>query len=178
MWSSFCSVPLASHLTSRHVTKSNLYPVISLETVTTASALYKLRTFHVPNLMCIFRRLGRLSEKSLQLRGSVNCFVRSLTCMARGYWPYAVCPRLLIRYIRIYPPWLEAVPPSATQGRAMLWCEGTPPNVDEKEHQGRIYTLGDIAVRSPHEMFKGENGSLLWHGVKYVGKALLVIQNN
>ena len=31
------------------------------------------------------------------------------------------CLRLLIQYIRSYPPYLEAVPPSATQGRSMPW---------------------------------------------------------
>jgi hypothetical protein len=33
-------------------------------------------------------------------------------------------PRLLIQYIRSYAPYLEAVPPSATPGRAMLWGQG------------------------------------------------------
>ena len=33
-------------------------------------------------------------------------------------------PRLLIQYIRSYPPYLEAVPPSATWGRAMPWWQG------------------------------------------------------
>ena len=33
--------------------------------------------------------------------------------------PIIGCPRLFIQYIRNYPPYLEAVPPSATWGRAM-----------------------------------------------------------
>jgi hypothetical protein len=37
--------------------------------------------------------------------------------------PLVGCPRLLIQYIRSYPPHLEAVPPSATWGRAMPWCQ-------------------------------------------------------
>jgi hypothetical protein len=32
-----------------------------------------------------------------------------------------VCLHLLIQYIRCYPPLVEAVPKSATQGHAMLW---------------------------------------------------------
>jgi hypothetical protein len=34
------------------------------------------------------------------------------------------CLRLLIQNIRSYPPYLEAVPPSATWGRAMPWWQG------------------------------------------------------
>jgi hypothetical protein len=40
--------------------------------------------FSVPNLMSIFRRLGRLSKESFQARGSVNCFVTSLYFTVRG----------------------------------------------------------------------------------------------
>jgi hypothetical protein len=35
--------------------------------------------------------------------------------------PLVGCLRLLIQYIRSYPPHLEAVPPSTTSGRAMSW---------------------------------------------------------
>jgi hypothetical protein len=36
--------------------------------------------------------------------------------------PLVGCPRLLVQYIRSYPPYVEAVPPFATWGRAMpLW---------------------------------------------------------
>jgi hypothetical protein len=38
--------------------------------------------------------------------------------------PLVGCPRLLIQYIRSYPPYLQAVPPSATWGRAMPWWQG------------------------------------------------------
>jgi hypothetical protein len=34
------------------------------------------------------------------------------------------CPWLLIQYNRSYPPYLQAVPPSATWGRAMPWWQG------------------------------------------------------
>jgi hypothetical protein len=35
--------------------------------------------------------------------------------------PLVGCPRLLIQYIRSYPPYLEDFPPSATWGRTMPW---------------------------------------------------------
>ena len=38
--------------------------------------------------------------------------------------PLVGCPRLLIQYIRSCPSILEAVPPSATWGRAMPWWQG------------------------------------------------------
>jgi hypothetical protein len=50
----------------------------SFETVIREPALYKLLTFHVPNLMSISRRLGRLSKESVQVRGSLLRFVTSL----------------------------------------------------------------------------------------------------
>jgi hypothetical protein len=41
-----------------------------------------------------------------------------------GEPPLVGCSRLLIQHIRSYPPYLEAVPPSATWGRAMPWWQG------------------------------------------------------
>jgi hypothetical protein len=38
--------------------------------------------------------------------------------------PLVGCPRLLIQYIHSYPPYLQAVPPFATWGRAMPWWQG------------------------------------------------------
>jgi hypothetical protein len=38
--------------------------------------------------------------------------------------PLVGCPRLLIQCIRTYPPYPQAVPSSATWGRAMLWWQG------------------------------------------------------
>jgi hypothetical protein len=38
--------------------------------------------------------------------------------------PLVGCPRLLIQYILSDPPYLQAVPPSATWGRAMPWWQG------------------------------------------------------
>jgi hypothetical protein len=38
--------------------------------------------------------------------------------------PVVGCPRLLIQYIHRYLPYLEAVPPCTTWGRAMPWWQG------------------------------------------------------
>jgi hypothetical protein len=38
--------------------------------------------------------------------------------------PFVRYPRLIIQYIRNYPPYLEAVLPSATWGRTMPWWQG------------------------------------------------------
>jgi hypothetical protein len=44
--------------------------------------------------------------------------------------PLIGCSRLLIQFIRSYPPYLEAVPPSATWGCAMPWRQGPTHNCD------------------------------------------------
>ena len=41
-----------------------------------------------------------------------------------GRPPFVGCPQLLMQYIRCYNPYLEAVSPSATWGRAMQWWQG------------------------------------------------------
>jgi hypothetical protein len=41
-----------------------------------------------------------------------------------GVPPLVGCLRLLIQYIHSYISYLEAVPPSATWGRAVLWWQG------------------------------------------------------
>jgi hypothetical protein len=71
-------VPLPSHLTCTP-TKSILYLASSLETVIREPALYKLLTFHNPNLISIFRSLGRLSKESVQVRGLCKLFVTSFS---------------------------------------------------------------------------------------------------
>jgi hypothetical protein len=94
------------------------------------SSLYRVLIFHVPYLISVFLSLGRLSKESAELRGLVtfrnNYFllrrVVSPTPNHQAGGPTRVgCPRLLIQYIRSYPPYLEAPPPSATRGRAMPW---------------------------------------------------------
>jgi hypothetical protein len=69
LYSLSCSVQPLSHLTS--CTPSNFYFDITFATVTSESALYRLLTFHVPNLIPIFLSLGRLCQKSVQVRGSL-----------------------------------------------------------------------------------------------------------
>ena len=67
------------------------------------------------------------------IRGSVKWFV--ISCLRLGVVstspnpqaggpPLVGCPRLLIRYIRSYPPYQGPVPLHATWGRAMLWRQG------------------------------------------------------
>jgi hypothetical protein len=70
-------VPPPSHLTSCTPTRSNLYLASSLETVFRVPVLYKLLTFQVPNLISVFHSLGRLSKKSVQVRGSLEVFITS-----------------------------------------------------------------------------------------------------
>jgi hypothetical protein len=81
--------------------------------------------------MSIFCRLGRSSKESVRVRWFlVTCYflwwevVIPTPNHQAGGPPLVVCPWLLIKYIRSYPPFLEAVPPSATRGRAMLWGQG------------------------------------------------------
>jgi hypothetical protein len=100
---------------------------ISFETVMREPALYRRLTFHVPNLISIFRSVGRLSKKSIHVWGPLWHFVTRLFFFLWrgvvsptpnphvGRRPLVGCPRLLFQYIRSYPP-------SATCGRAMpLW---------------------------------------------------------
>jgi hypothetical protein len=67
-------VPALSHLTSCTLTKSSLYLANSLTTVTTDPDLYRLLTFHVPNLISLFHCLGR-TEESVWFRGFLWYFV-------------------------------------------------------------------------------------------------------
>ena len=103
-----------SHLTSCTPTKYNLYLANSLAAVVSEPALYRLLTFHAPNLMSLFRCLRR-TKVSVQVRGFLyECFVTRFVSMVRsckhspnpqdGGPPLVGCPRLLIQYIRSYPP--------------------------------------------------------------------------
>jgi hypothetical protein len=116
------TVPLPSHLTSYTPTKPHLYLDRSVETVFRESALYKLLMFHVPNLVSILRRLGRLYKNPPKLEAlvvSVTCLFFTVRVVSptlnlqAGGPPLVVCPRLFIQYILSYSPRLEAVPPSA-----------------------------------------------------------------
>jgi hypothetical protein len=65
------SESLPSHVTFCYSTKSNLYLGGSLETVIREPALYKLLTFHVPNFISIFCRLGHVAKESIQVRAAL-----------------------------------------------------------------------------------------------------------
>ena len=73
-------------------------------------ALYRLLTFHVPNLMSLFRCLGR-TKVTVQVRGFLcEYFVKRGVVSTSpnpqaGWQPLVGCPRLLIQYIRRYPPY-------------------------------------------------------------------------
>jgi hypothetical protein len=96
-------------------------------------ALYRPLAFHVPNLISLFRCLGRARE-SVHFRGPCTYFATSLIILAAvrtlnltnimfygggflapppnpqaGGPPPVDCPLLFIQYIRSYPPYLEAV---------------------------------------------------------------------
>jgi hypothetical protein len=81
------------------------------------------RTFHVRNLMSIFLSLGRLSIESVQIKGSVKCFVTIF--LATSPTPRTALCRLSAAaysmYSQLLPPspnnrWL--FPPSASWGSA------------------------------------------------------------
>jgi hypothetical protein len=78
-----------------------------------------LLTFHVPNLVSIFFRVGHLFRESVKVRGLLWTFVPSLFLRwgvvsstpdppAKGP-PLVGCPRHLIQYIRSYSPFLEGI---------------------------------------------------------------------
>jgi hypothetical protein len=63
-------MPPLSHLPSCTPTKSNLYLANSLAAAVSEPALYRLLTSQVPNLVSLFRCVGR-SKVSVQVRGFV-----------------------------------------------------------------------------------------------------------
>jgi len=117
-------VPRLSHLTFCTPTKSNLYLANSLVAALSDPALYRLLTFHVPNLKSLFRCLGR-TKGSTQVRGKCSCFetMPVFTVRICHHLAQPLCRLSTIAY-SIYSQLLtilEAVPPSATCGSAMLW---------------------------------------------------------
>ena len=119
--------PLLSHLTSSTPTKSNLYLANSLAAAVNEPALYRLLSFQVPNLMSLFRWLGR-TKVLIQVRGKGSWFATKTVFAMRGFQHIAQTPswrtipcRLPATAYSIYSPLpsiLQAVPPSANQGRA------------------------------------------------------------
>jgi hypothetical protein len=72
---------LPSYLSKTHFNFSKLLPPLSSVNL---PYIDRLLTFHVPNLISIFFRLGRLSKESFQVRGFVNVFVTRLFFTVRS----------------------------------------------------------------------------------------------
>ena len=126
-------MPPLSHLTSCTHTKSNLYLGNYLAATISEPALYRLLTSQVPNFMCLFRYLDR-TKVSAKVRGKCSGFVKKSQSLRWGVvntsstpsWRTTSC-RLSATSHSIYsqiPYRLEAVPPSATWGRAIPWWQG------------------------------------------------------
>jgi hypothetical protein len=126
-------VPPFPHLASCTITKSKLYLANSLATVVCEPHLYRLLPFHVPNLMSVFHCLGRI-KIPVHVRGTCIPFVKRPVFKVRGcyhlaqtaIWRTTPCQLFATAYsIYSQPSYiLEAVPPSATWGRAMPWWQG------------------------------------------------------
>jgi len=125
------SVSPFSHLTSCTPTKSYLYLANSLAAAVSEPALYRLLTFHLQNLVSLFRCLGG-TKVSVQVRVLLfECFVTGYVFTVRSCQHHAQPPswrtnscRLSATAYSMYsrlPSILEAVPPYATLGRAMPW---------------------------------------------------------
>ena len=110
--------------------KSNLCPANSLPTTVSEVALYRLLTFHVPNLTNIFRCLVR-TKVSIQVRGKYSWFVTKSVSTVKicqhflqtPSWGATLCRLSAIAY-SIYSDLsstLEAVLPYATWGGATRW---------------------------------------------------------
>jgi hypothetical protein len=105
-----------SHLTSCTPAKYSLYFPNSLATVFNEPALYRIQTFHVPNLISLYRCLGRARE-SVNFRGPYKYFPTNIYFFTVGGGllvqppqaggpPPVGCLLPLIQYIRsriLYP---------------------------------------------------------------------------
>ena len=122
------------HLIFCTPTKFNVYFDNFLATVISEPDLYRFRTFHVPNLISLFCYLCR-ARVSDQVRGLTCkqfvtwCIFTVNSCLhlaQHATWRTTPC-RLSATAYSMYsqlPSILEAVPPSATRGRAMPWWQG------------------------------------------------------
>jgi len=126
---SSCSAPLITDL-SQPKTESLAN---SLATVISETALYRLLTFPVPNLMPLFRCLGR-TKILVQVRGKCLSFVTKPVFTVRSYQHLAQPPSWKTNPCRLsaaaysicshLPSILQAAPSSATWGRDMPWWQG------------------------------------------------------
>ena len=133
---------LPTYLTPRN--RVLLEKLTSPQLVKKFPAFYETRRFITAftSALHLFLSSARSSQSclchakgSVQVRGHVKCFLTSCKFQRRGAVstspnPQAGrpclfgCPRLLIQYIRSYPPYQEAVPQSTPWGRAMPWWQG------------------------------------------------------
>jgi hypothetical protein len=97
--------------------------------------------YHLYGLLRILlTRLGRLSKESVQVRGPLRHFVTSLFFRwgvvsptpnpQAGGSPLVGSPRLLIQYIRSYPPYLEGVSSIRNVRTRHAVVTRDPPNMD------------------------------------------------
>jgi hypothetical protein len=110
--------PPFSHLNSYINSKSNLHFPKALATICNKPVLKRLLTFHVTNLISIFRCL-LCAKESVHFQDCVEYFFTSCFWQLgvisvapnpkAGGPPPVGCPWLLIQYISRYPPCLEAV---------------------------------------------------------------------
>jgi hypothetical protein len=116
--------------------------------VTSEPAPYKLITFQVPNLTSIFRRLGRFSKQSIQVRGSCELFITYLFLgeglLAQAGRPaLVVCLQLHIQGICSYPP-ITGGRPSIRNPKTRNSVEiRDPPNMEfpEESIQSTVHTM-------------------------------------
>ena len=170
-------MPPLFHLTSCTPTKSNLYLANSLAAAVNEPALYRLLTFKVPNLVSLFRCLCR-TKLSVRVRGFVcEYFLTKYVLTGRSCYYLAKPPswrttpcRLSATAYSIYsqlPSISEAVPPSATWGRAKPWSQGPT------YHMARVRTAR-LFVKLVYLQFKSEAAnfqSLTSYSPLTVGKA-------
>ena len=124
-----CSVPLITDLSQPKITSL----ANSLATVISEPDLYRLLTFQVPNLMFLFRCLGR-TKISVQVRGKCLSFVTKPVFTVRSCQHLAQPPswrtkpcRLSAAAYSIYshlPSIMQVAPSTATWGHDMPWWQG------------------------------------------------------
>jgi hypothetical protein len=67
---------------------------LSLGSLPYTNSLHSIRTSEHPNLISIFRRLGRLSKESVQVRGFFRIFLRKLFFYGEGLSALRPTPKL------------------------------------------------------------------------------------
>jgi hypothetical protein len=117
--------PVVSRYTDWAIPASQVILTNSME----QSPSWESNMYWARRFITVFTRARHLSPGLLAIfRNMINflwweVFSTSPKHQAGGP-PFVGCTRLLIQNIRSYPPYLEAVPPSATWGRSMSWWQG------------------------------------------------------